>query len=199
MVSLMRQSVRRIQDHVEQILAPLRPRIRTRGAVVVQRTFEEILELLRRAGRLRRLELTVDVPDDVVVHADKDELHQILVNLITNALDALGDGDGAHRGAIEINVSVDGPYGLIEVRDDGIGIPESLRTRVFEPFFTTKPQGGTGLGLPVVHDIVRSLRGRLSLESEEGRGTTVQVRLPLYSGAESADEAGAAAPTTLRS
>jgi len=56
----------------------------------------------------------------------------------------------------------------------------SVRARVFEPFFTTKGASGTGLGLPVVHDIVRSLGGVVSLRSEEGSGTTVTVALPLY-------------------
>ncbi len=180
MIAPMRESVRRIQEHIEQILAPLRPRVRTRGPVFLQRSLEEILVVLRRAGRLRRLELVVLGAQDVIVHADKDEIHQIVVNLITNALDALGDGNGASRGSISIRMTNDDAYGCLEVEDDGAGIPENLRARVFEPFFTTKGQGGTGLGLPVVHDIVRNLHGTVVLSSTIGKGTKVLVRIPLY-------------------
>ena len=181
MIEIMQDSVRRIQEHVEEILAPLRPRIRTRGAVVLSKSVEGILDFLRRAGRLRRLKLQLELDEgDVVVHADKDEVHQIGLNLITNALDALGDGGGAERGTITIRVFEETPYGVLQVTDDGSGIPEDVRSRVFEPFFTTKADGGTGLGLPVVHDIVRNLRGKVELTSEEGEGTTVTIRVPLY-------------------
>ena len=97
----------------------------------------------------------------------------IVKELVENALDA-----GAERVTVEIE---DGGSSLVRVRDDGCGIDERLVERIFDPGFTTKGVGvGTGLGLPVVHDIVRGLRGRLSVDSSEGRGTSVTVRLPLY-------------------
>jgi signal transduction histidine kinase len=184
MIGIMRESVRRIHEHVEEILEPLRPRVRTRGAVVLRESVEAILKLLRRAGRLRRMKVTLvqDGGEDVVVHADKDEVHQIAINLISNAIDALGDGDGGDRGCVRIELQEDGDYGVLRVQDDGSGIPEDHRGRVFEPFFTTKGSAGTGLGLPVVHDIVRSLRGRVSLDCPEAGGTIVTVMLPLYRG-----------------
>ncbi len=66
------------------------------------------------------------------------------------------------------------------MRDDGAGIAEELRARVFEPFFTTKGSGGTGLGLPVVNDIVRSLKGRVTLDTNGDRGTVVTVWVARY-------------------
>jgi signal transduction histidine kinase len=181
MLQVMRDSVKRVQEHVEQILSPLRPRVRTRGAVSFRDVIDGILILLRRAGRLRRLRLSVVAPDDdVIVHADKNELHQIGLNLVTNALDALPDGGGGDRGEITISLSYDGDFGLLRVTDSGIGIPESVRARVFEPFFTTKGSGGTGLGLPVVLDIVRSLGGRVALDGGDAGGTAVTVWVPRY-------------------
>ena len=182
MIRIMRESVRRVHEHVEQILEPLRPRVRTRGAVGLSESIEGILVLLRRAGKLRRIKLTVEREgnEDVVVHADKDEIHQIALNLITNAIDGLGDGDGSDRGNIVVSMWYEAGFGVLRVADDGLGIPEELRARVFEPFFTTKGSGGTGLGLPVVHDIVRSLRGRVTLDSNGERGTVVTVRIPRY-------------------
>ena len=182
MIGIMRESVRRVHEHVEQILEPLRPRVRTRGAVVLSDSIDGILVLLRRAGKLRRIKLSVEqrAPDDVIVHADKDEMHQIALNLITNAIDALGDGDGGERGSISICTWYEHDWGVLEVCDDGVGIAPELRARVFEPFFTTKGSGGTGLGLPVVNDIVRSLKGRVTLEQNGDRGTIVTVWVPRY-------------------
>jgi len=181
MIKIMRESVRRVHEHVEQILEPLKPRLRTRGAVILKERVESILVLLRRAGKLRRIKLSFDNDEgDVVVHADKDEIHQIALNLITNAIDALGDGGGGERGSIGISTRYDGSFGVLLVEDTGAGIPDHLRARVFEPFFTTKGSGGTGLGLPVVHDIVRNLRGRVTLEKRAERGTVVTVWIPRY-------------------
>ena len=181
MVSAMRDSVRRVHEHVEQILEPLRPRVRTRGPVMLRQSVDAILEVLTRAGRLRRIRLEVEAPEgDVVVLADKDEVHQVALNLITNAIDALGDGDGGARGNIRICIGIDGDDGLLEVADDGQGVDPDMRARVFEPFFTTKGPSGTGLGLPVVHDIVRSLRGRVSLDARAKGGTVVRVAIPRF-------------------
>lgn len=181
MIRIMRDSVRRVHEHVEQILAPLRPRVRTRGAVVLRESVDNILALLKRAGRLRRITMErEESDDDVVVHADKDEVHQIALNLITNAIDALGDGGGADKGRISISLINRGEFGILRVADTGSGIDESLRGRVFEPFFTTKGSGGTGLGLPVVHDIVRLLRGKVTLDCPADGGTVVSVSLPRY-------------------
>lgn len=183
MIGIMQESVRRIREHVEEILEPLRPRVRTRGAVVVRESVQDILKLLRRAGRLRRMSVDLIAPDDeVVVHADKDEVHQIAMNLISNAIDGLGDGGGGDRGSVKIELRREQDFGVLQVSDDGSGIAEELRGRVFEPFFTTKGSAGTGLGLPVVHDIVRSLRGRVVLDCPEAGGTTVTVHLPRYRG-----------------
>jgi C4-dicarboxylate-specific signal transduction histidine kinase len=149
----------------------------------MRESVDDILKLLRRAGRLRRMKVEiVQHGEEVVVHADKDEVHQIAINLISNAIEALGDGDGGDRGRVRIVLGHEGDHGLLSVRDDGSGIPEELRSRVFEPFFTTKGSAGTGLGLPVVHDIVRSLRGKVVLDCPEDGGTLVTVTLPRYRG-----------------
>lgn len=184
MIGIMRESVRRIREHVEEILEPLRPRVRTRGAVVVRELVDDIVKLLRRAGRLRRMsvELCAAEGDEVIVHADKDEVHQIAMNLISNAIDGLGDGGGGDRGSVQINIRHEDDLGVLEVIDSGSGIAPELRGRVFEPFFTTKGSAGTGLGLPVVHDIVRSLSGRVVLDCPAQGGTVVTVHLPRYRG-----------------
>ncbi len=103
---------------------------------------------------------------------DPGALQQALLNLVQNARDAGG-------AEIVISTSLAGPRAIIEVRDDGAGIPESDRVRVFDPFFTTKSAGhGTGLGLTMVRRVVHDLGGDVDLSSAPGGGTTVRLRLP---------------------
>jgi two-component system NtrC family sensor kinase len=101
-------------------------------------------------------------------------LNQALLNLVSNALDALSDD-----GALTITTGWDGDAYTIAIADTGTGIPSALRERVFEPFFTTKPVGqGTGLGLSITYSIVRKHGGTLQLLDREGGGTTALIRLP---------------------
>lgn len=183
MVPLMRESVRRIHDHVEQVLEPLRPRSRSRGAIILRDKVDDVVVGMRRAGKLRRVDFGIVEPapePGVVVHADRDEVEQIVLNLLTNADDALGDESGGTRGAISVHLFADGDMGVCEVRDDGPGMEASIRARAFDPRFTTKPHRGTGLGLPVIRLIANDLGGRVRLETSPGEGTSVRVELPLY-------------------
>jgi two-component system, NtrC family, sensor kinase len=109
------------------------------------------------------------------------QLSQVFVNLLVNAAQALPESGGG-----EIRV-VTQPHGdtmvLVEVQDNGCGIPPENLERIFEPFFTTKPVGeGTGLGLSISHDIIRGLGGELSVSSTPGVGTTFRVLLPVAAG-----------------
>jgi CheY-like chemotaxis protein len=103
------------------------------------------------------------------------EVHQVLMNLCANAVDAIG----SQHGTISIALArCDGGFDL-SVTDSGIGIPEEIRPRIFDPFFTTKSVGkGTGLGLSVVHGIVENLGGTISVESPPEGGARFIVRLP---------------------
>jgi signal transduction histidine kinase len=110
---------------------------------------------------------------------DRDQLTQVFINLIGNAIDAMPDG-----GLLTIETGLHGVNGYrwarIDVTDTGPGIPATLLPHVFEPFYTTKPEGaGTGLGLPISRRIVEAHGGTLEAESVPGRGTRMSVRLPL--------------------
>lgn len=139
---------------------------------------EESCALLRRVVR-ENIELACRVEaHGAVVLADRGQLDQILVNLVTNAADALPQG-----GRIDVVVREREGRAELVVSDDGPGIPLEIRDRIFEPFFTTKPRNeGTGLGLAVVHGIVDQYEGSIDLESEPGCGTTFRIRLPLAAG-----------------
>lgn len=125
------------------------------------------------------------------IEGDATQIHQIVINLCTNAAQAM-HADG---GVLEVGVSIGQPpdttgeWVRLTVRDSGEGIAEDVLPRVFEPYFTTKRPGqGTGMGLAVVHGIVDNHTGRIEIDSSPGRGTTVDVYLPL---AEHHDDAGA--------
>lgn len=116
-------------------------------------------------------------PQLPAVNADPAQIDQVLVNLVVNSLQAMPDG-----GTLRVK-TVGGPdFITLSVEDSGIGMTPEVLEQVFVPFFTTKDVGqGTGLGLPVVHGIVTSHAGAIAIDSESGRGTRVDVRLPTVS------------------
>jgi len=112
------------------------------------------------------------------------EFNQVILNLIINAAHAIQDvvGDGAKgKGKIKITTRQDGDYVEVRVSDTGTGIPKSIRNRVFDPFFTTKEVGkGTGQGLAIARNvIVDKHSGTITFETEEGKGTTFIIRIPM--------------------
>lgn len=124
------------------------------------------------------------------VNADPTRLYQIAMNLITNAYHAVGNRGGKITIKLEEVPSagvglkssslLQEAYAVMSVSDNGCGIPLSIRDQIFEPYFTTKGRGkGTGIGLSVVHDIIREYKGEIKVYSEEGKGTTFEVYLPL--------------------
>ncbi|HSM51225.1 MAG TPA: ATP-binding protein [Thermoanaerobaculia bacterium] len=154
----------------------------------VVRESAEMLEV-SIPGRARlRYRLAEELPE---VAADRSQVRQVVLNLITNAAEALGEqggeivlataalrcGRGELSGAVVDDGLPAGEYVVLEVSDTGCGMPTDVQRLVFDPFFTTK-RAGRGLGMPSVLGIVRRHRGAIRLESEPGRGTTVRVLLP---------------------
>ena len=129
-----------------------------------------------------RARLVKDYGAAPAVEADEARLGQVFINLLVNAAQAIPEG---HTDTNEIRIITStSPTGraVIEILDTGAGIPPALLSRIFDPFFTTKPIGvGTGLGLPICHNIVSGLGGEISVESREGAGTRFRVELPAAS------------------
>ena len=118
-------------------------------------------------------------PDLPTISAYGSELNQVWMALLENAIDAIENSPQAGRGRITVSVTVSGPLLLIEVWDNGHGIPAELHDRIFEPFFTTRPPGrGLGLGLDTVQRIIRKHRGYVRVQSSAD-ATCFQVRLPI--------------------
>jgi signal transduction histidine kinase len=108
---------------------------------------------------------------------DADGLHQAILNLLVNAIDAVE----SKHGVVTLSSEFDPveQMAVIEVQDNGVGIAEKDQARLFEPFFSTKGQRGTGLGLAVTRKIVREHRGEIEVVSKVGQGTTFRIKLPL--------------------
>lgn len=143
--------------------------------VDVHKALETTLLILKYKLRKKNISLTRDY-DETLPHikAYGSELNQVWTNLIVNAVDAMKEG-----GSLKVRTKREPTDVMVEIRDNGAGIPAELRSRIFEPFFTTKPVGeGTGLGLDTVAKIVRKHRGNIRFESKPG-DTCFQVRLPL--------------------
>ena len=163
------------------------------GLVNVARTVEEMAEILKFSIS-KRATLHTDLDKDLpAVRASGAQIRQIVMNLVMNASEAIGDRDGVIRLTVRrVKVGQDrfawipeelaeGDFVQLEVADTGRGMAPETQARVFDPFFTTKPLGH-GLGLPVVSGIVRGLAGAIHLASEPGKGTTFRVLLPCAEG-----------------
>ena len=117
--------------------------------------------------------------------ADANQLQQVLVNLVTNARQAMADVEGQRR--LQISVQRADPDRVrIQVEDTGAGIPADILPKVFDPFVTTK-RDGTGLGLSISYGIIREHGGALSVESTVGKGTTFTIELPIEAGTPAAE------------
>jgi two-component system sensor histidine kinase VicK len=115
----------------------------------------------------------------VWLEADPDRLRQVLANLLDNAIKYSPDG-----GVIDVRVSANGGFGVIEIADQGIGIPTPEQQRVFDKFYRLDPDmtrgvGGSGLGLHISRELVQQMHGQLTLTSNQGVGSTFSVTLPL--------------------
>jgi PAS domain S-box-containing protein len=180
----------RAADLVRRILAFSRPHEQDRSVIQLQPAIEEALRLARVAVPAAieiRTRFQPQLPPAV---ADSTQIHQVIVNLATNAAHAIGD----RRGLIQVDLdamTVDGAslslvpdlkpgrYLRLSVSDDGCGMDEAIQKRIFDPFFTTKPVGkGTGLGLSVVHGIMKSHGGGISVYSDRGKGSVFHLYFP---------------------
>ena len=181
---LVLKDVDRITKVIESMLAFARPAQVTIGEYPANELVEEAILLVQPRLKSKRIELTREFHGNTVINVDKHQILQVLVNLLSNAADALHE-QGKIRvatGVSQRNLAGDGSgsqnYAVIEVSDNGPGIPSSVRGRLFDPFFTTKKEG-TGLGLSISQKIARDHGGAITVSSVEGKGTSFQVNLPL--------------------
>ncbi len=180
---------RRARDLVKQILAFSRQSSQERQTIQINNIIKEALKLLR-ASLPSTIEIQQDIRSDSLVLADPTQIHQILMNLCANAAHAMREkGDLLEVSLTDVVLDSDdlasqldinpGKYLKLTVSDTGSGMTQDVLERIFDPFFTTKRrEEGTGMGLSVVHGIVKSHGGAITVYSEPGEGSTFDVFLP---------------------
>ena len=167
----------RARSLVQRILAFSRKQNSEKRAFDLAATVREALRMLRASlpATVQLVERVEDVPS---FFGDSSQLHQVMINLVTNAAQAIGTAMGTIT--IELKQLEDDAGVSLAISDTGCGMDDATAARIFEPFFTTKEVGqGTGLGLSLVHGIVSSHGGRIKVSSRIGKGTTFDIHLPL--------------------
>ena len=169
------QASEHARDLVKQILAFSRREALVRREIDLADIVRDAVRMLR-AGLFTTIDLVQEIDPVPALYADAGQLHQVIVNLVTNAAQAIGTA----AGRIAVGLRSDNGTIRLQVADTGCGMDADTVERIFEPFFTTKTVGeGTGLGLSVVHGIVAAHGGRIEVSSELGRGTTFTVLFPV--------------------
>jgi len=167
------RELRRIGTAIRDLLSFARPASPTLAPTDLNLVIERACRLVEPTADRRGVSLHASfVPGIPRVQADANLLQQALVNVVLNAIEATPTG-----GEIRVSPSARDTEVVIRVSDTGSGIPRDQLEQVFKPFYTTRSQGGTGLGLSITREIVERHGGRVSIESLEGMGTTVELRL----------------------
>jgi PAS domain S-box-containing protein len=175
-------SLSTINSHIERIARIVRSlgdfaRISTKEKVLcsISEILDRTLNLVRYDNRFRGIELSLEIGAAPLIRVNPDQIQQVFMNLIINALDAMPEG-----GNLWIRMMTEGKFITIDIRDSGHGIDERVREKIFDPFFSTKPLGrGTGLGLSICYGIIREYNGTISVTSKKDEGATFTISLPV--------------------
>lgn len=182
-LSLIERETQRCSTIVRNLLDFSRQRDLTFEQVDVNQVVEEALSLLHHQIMIQEIELRKDLAPLPAIRADFGQIRQAFVNIVLNACEAMEKG-----GRLTIvSAAADGEAVEVRVSDTGVGIPPENLSKIFDPFFSTKAKG-TGLGLSVVYGIIERHGGKMEIESLEGKGTTMIVRLPVRGEVEERDE-----------
>ena len=176
------RETKRCRDIVKGLLDFSRQSVPEKHHVHLSEIVYRAGSIVRNQFSLHRIRLVLDLQEDLpAVHADANQIQQVLVNLLVNAADAMGKAGGTVT--IETRAAPPDTLGTeaaqVVVRDTGSGIESDDLSRIWEPFFTTKGQQGNGLGLAIVWGIIESHHGRIEVESERGVGTAFTITLPV--------------------
>jgi two-component system NtrC family sensor kinase len=173
------EDAKRCGKIIKNLLAYSRQETPSQEILHVNTLLEHSLDLIRDTKFFMGIQIKKELSEDMVlIKGDRDQLGQVIVNLVMNAVDAMD-----HKGTMKLRTYRDKPAGkaYIEVSDTGHGIPEKDLPLIFDPFFTTKAAGkGTGLGLSTAYGIIKENKGRIWVKETSPKGTTFAVELPLY-------------------
>jgi signal transduction histidine kinase len=174
-IEIIIEEAQRCERIVQELLEFGRPKNTEFVEIDVKEVIDKTLDLVSSLAAKNHVEATSEIPAELPrIHADPQQLQQVLLNLTLNALDAM-----PHGGRLTVGTSNSAAHLVISVTDTGYGIDADALPRIFQPFFTAKKRRGLGLGLPICDRIVKSHGGKISVESHEGKGTRFEIHLPL--------------------
>jgi len=178
-----RASVAKIEEHVERArkvvhnmlgyARRMEPRMED---VRINETINQTIDILENYARTNSIDIQTDLAEDMpVIGGDQAQVQQVILNLVTNAIDAIGK-----EGTVTVRSRFAKDGIRVTVADTGPGIPENLQRMIFDPFYTTKSAGkGTGLGLWISYNIIEKMGGEISVKSQVGQGTEFIIHLPI--------------------
>ncbi len=177
LLELIEKETQRCVEILTRFLSFTRPASPGHARLDVAETVDSVGRLMAHQLNMNGVKLDVELADDVPpVLADGSALKQVVLNLMINAMQAMGEGGG--RVMVSTRRTDDG-FAELRVADDGPGVPAEVAARIFEPFFTTKEEGaGSGMGLAVSRGIIEEHGGTLTLDSVPGQGAMFSLRLP---------------------
>ncbi|BCB97433.1 hypothetical protein JZK55_23550 [Dissulfurispira thermophila] len=181
-IDFINESLKTINSHIERIARIVRSLGDFARISSTEKTASNISEILDRTinlvkydKRFKNIHLDIEIGDIPRLIVNPDQIQQVFLNLILNALDAMPEG-----GRLYIKIKKAGNFIELIFHDTGVGIDESVMDKIFDPFFTTKPFGkGTGLGLSICYGIIREHNGTITAKSKKGEGTTFVIKLPI--------------------
>ncbi|MCM3703681.1 ATP-binding protein [Paenibacillus macerans] len=169
----------RANDIIHEFLNSSKPSAPQKSTVSVSSLLKEVVLLTESEALMKGCQMMLHAPEEeLLVSIDVKQIKQVLLNIIKNAMDAIAEVEGDHKGVIDIRAEMEGKSVNISIQDNGNGMDKGLLSRLFDPFFTTKEKG-TGLGLSVSYRIIRNHRGNIAVDSLKGAGTIFVITLPL--------------------
>lgn len=172
LVTITKKEINRMNELITQLIDYTKPAIRQPTSFYIHEVLEEVLILFSNQCKKNRIQIVKDM-SRISVFADRNQIKQVLVNIILNSIESIEGG-----GEIRISTLKGDTAGSIVIKDNGCGIAQEHINKIFQPFFTLKPHG-TGIGLAITRKLVEENKGNISIESHENRGTTMTVSLPL--------------------
>ncbi|HSC42347.1 MAG TPA: ATP-binding protein, partial [Candidatus Binatia bacterium] len=180
-LQIVNQEAYRCKKIVEDLLDYAKPKAAEMAPVNVQAAIDKTLELVENHLYKQKIQVVKEVARDLPrVHADSQQLAQVLVNLYLNAIDAMPNGGQLTVGA-DLKKEAGAAEIVISVADTGLGIEPSALDKIFQPFYTAKKRRGLGLGLPICERIVKNHGGEIKVQSQPGQGATFEIHLPSLS------------------
>ncbi len=189
-IKIINEEIDRVSAIVRELYSFSKPRVQQKELVDINALISDLIKithesLLLQSGIRAHLNLEPSLPS---IMTDKNGLKQVVINLVKNAVEAMPEGGNLHINTQGVSNSQgnnhkeganrDQQYVEITIRDEGSGVPDSVKPRLFEPFVSSKGEGHAGLGLSIAYSIIRELNGTMSCESDETTGTTFKIVLP---------------------